>query len=223
VSSQPPSRDPDTEPITPVGTSERKRAALALLVLGVAAVVLVVVMVYVFGSSNDNNGPSSAANPTVGGPAVTVTGDGSAPPPHTAASHPHTHKATKSNTPTPNQSSYSGPVSCPTSAPCTLPQDVGDVIGAVNDFRTQHGAKPVPGSVTPAARKCVASHGDQSSCPSGYFWEPVGRSGAQVVSKIARASDGTSWLLDRSMRSVAVGWLYIPSTHSYECAVISQH
>ncbi len=222
MTSQPPGRDPDTQPIRRVGDGERRRAAVALGVLAVAALALVVVMIYAFGSS-ENNG---AAGPTLTaptGPAVTVTGGGSQSPPPTSSGQPHPKHTKTSTSASSSSSSFSGPVSCPTAAPCSLPQDVGNVIQALNDYRTAHGAKAVPGSVTQAARDCALGNGDTSSCPSGYFWEPVGRSGTQVIAKIASGGKGTSFLLDPSLKSVEVGWAYIPSSHGYECAVVADH
>jgi hypothetical protein len=222
MTSQPPPQDPDTQPIRRVGTGERKRAAVALGVLAVAALALVVVMIYVFGSS----GKSGPAGPTLTaptGPPVTVTGSGSSPPPRTSSSHPHPKHTKSSTSPASSTSSFSGPVSCPTSAPCSLPDDVGNVIQALNDYRTGHGVKAVSGSVTQAARDCALNNGDINSCPSGYFWEPVERSGTQVIQKIAAGSKGTSFLLDPSLKSVEVGWAYIPSSHGYECAVVADH
>jgi hypothetical protein len=222
MTNQPPPRDPDTQPIRRVGTGERKRAAVALGVLAVAALALVVVMIYVFGSTGKNGttGPTLTA-PT--GPPVTVTGGGSSPPPRTSSSHPHPKHTKSPTSPSSSTSSFSGPVSCPTSAPCSLPDDVGNVIQALNDYRTAHGAKAVSGSVTQAARDCALGNGEISNCPSGYYWEPVGRSGAQVIAKIAAANGGTSFLLDHSMTAVEVGWAYLPSSHGYECAVVAKH
>ena len=59
-----------------------------------------------------------------------------------------------------------------------------------------------------------------NQCPNGFYWEPVGRSGQQVITKIA-ANGGDSWLLDSRMTSVQVGWAYIPSSKSFECALVS--
>jgi hypothetical protein len=100
-----------------------------------------------------------------------------------------------------------------------LPDDIGDAVGALNAYRTSHGKKPVRGRVTDAATTCALNNGND--CPGGYFWEPVGRSGQQVVQKIAAMPDGTSWMLDDHMSAVQVGWAYIPESHSFECVLIS--
>ena len=109
-------------------------------------------------------------------------------------------------------------MSCPSAAPCNLSDDVGNAIQALNDYRTQHGKPAVHGAVTQAARTCAVSSGN--TCPNGFYWEPVGRSGRQVIQKIA-ANGGDSWLLDDHMTAVQVGWAYIPSSKSFECALVS--
>jgi hypothetical protein len=217
MTSGPPYDDPDTEPLRKVGTGERKRAAVALTVLAVAAAILVGVMLYVFGSSggNDSKTPSIGANPT--GPAVQVTGGG---PPPSASSSSKSKPKPKPTTKASSTQPRSGPVSCPTTAPCALPDDIGNAVQALNSYRTSHGQKAVTGSVTTAAKACALNSGN--NCPSNYFWEPVGRSGNQVIQKIALQNKGTSWLLDKSMSSVEVGWAYLPSSRSFECAMIAK-
>ena len=110
-------------------------------------------------------------------------------------------------------------MSCPTSAPCSLPDDVGNAVRALNAYRTAHGKPAVRGSVTQAARTCAVSNGNQ--CPSSFFWEPAGRSGQQVIQKITANGDGVSWLLSDQMTAVQVGWAYLPASHSFECALVS--
>jgi hypothetical protein len=216
---------PDTQPIK-MGGGERRRAAIALAVLAVGALVLVAIMVYVFGS----NGKSTSGTPVnpggPSGPAVTVTGGG---PPTASSSHHHSRRNhpthNPSSNPAPSQSvpATGGPSSCETSSPCELPTDVGNAVGALNDYRAQHGVDPVNGAVTKGAQECALANGQTSSCPSGYFWEPVPRSGRQVIEKIAAQSSGPSWLLDKTMTRVEVGWVYIPSSHSYEVAMVADH
>jgi hypothetical protein len=208
------SDDPDSEPVG--GMGERQRAAIALGALAIVALVVVVIMVAVLGSSDGSPAPTTqAAGPA--GPAVTVTGGAG---PSTAPS-PTTKRATHPTRPSPRPSTgvRTGPVSCPTSSPCAVPDDIGDAVGALNAYRTAHGKKPVRGQVTDAATRCALNSGN--SCPGGYFWEPVGRSGQQVVQKIAAMNDGTSWLLDDKMTAVQVGWAYVPASHSFECVLIS--
>jgi hypothetical protein len=91
----------------------------------------------------------------------------------------------------------------------------------VNAYRASHGVAPVHGTVTRSAQACAVSSGN--TCPSHYFWEPVGRSGRQVVNKIAASGGkGVGFLLDRSLRKIEVGWAYIPGSHSYECAIVAR-
>jgi hypothetical protein len=204
-------RDPDTQPLRAVGTGERQRAAIALGVLAIVALIIVGIMVAVLGS-NSNSGKTVNGTPT--GPAVTYTGSNrpsNAPSGHATKPRGHHHKV-------PAGRPGNAPVSCPTSSPCDLPDDVGNAVRALNAYRTQHGKPAVRGSVTQAARTCAVSSGNQ--CPNGFYWEPVGRSGQQVITKIA-ANGGDSWLLDSRMTSVQVGWAYIPSSKSFECALVS--
>jgi len=34
-------------------------------------------------------------------------------------------------------------------------------------------------------------------------------------------TDGVAFLLDGKLKAIQVGWAYIPSSHSFECAIIS--
>lgn len=209
-------RDPDTQPIPTIRTGERQRAAIALGVLAIVALVIVGIMVAVLGSSGGGSPASTqAANRT--GPNVVATGGtqpnsnpSGTPTKNHAGSHPSKQ---------PSSSPRSGPVSCPTSAPCDLPDDVGNVVQAINAYRSAHGKPPVQGKVTQAARTCAVSSGN--TCPNGFFWEPVPKSGQQVVQKIANSGDGAAFLLDSNLKAVQVGWAYIPSSKSFECAIIS--
>jgi hypothetical protein len=206
-------RDPDTQPIKAVGTGERQRAAIALGVLAIVALIVVGIMVAVLGRGSGSNSPTQNANGPKG-PAVTVTG-GAQPSHHQSkhSGHKKTHHPQQ-----PSSRPSNAPVSCRTSSPCDLPDDVGNVVQALNAYRTSHGKAAVRGSVTQAARTCAVTSGN--SCPNGFYWEPVGRSGQQVIQKIA-AGGGDSWLLDDRMTAVQVGWAYIPSSQSFECALVS--
>ncbi len=204
-------RDPDTQPLRAVGTGERQRAAIVLGVIAIVALIIVGIMVAVLGS---NNGTTTNTNGSPKGPAVTYTG-GSGPSTAPSGSQTRPQRHHRSGPPArPNNA----PVSCPTSAPCDLPDDVGNAVQALNAYRTQHGKPAVHGAVTQAARTCAVSSGN--TCPNGFYWEPVGRSGRQVIQKIA-ANGGDSWLLDSRMTAVQVGWAYIPSSRSFECALVS--
>lgn len=205
-------QDPDTEPITTGRLGERQRAAIVLAVIAVAAVVLVVIMLSVLGKSSNSSGSLPNPNPT--GPAVTVTGGA---PPSTASSKSPSSPSTSSATSAAPPSNRD--VSCPSSSPCALPDDIGNLIGALNSYRASHGQPAVTGTVTQVAKTCAVTSGDQ--CPSGFFWEPVGRSGEQVLSKITDSGKGTSALLDPGLKAIQVGWAYIPASHSFECALIT--
>jgi hypothetical protein len=214
-------RGPDTQPIPAVRTSERQRAAIALGVLAIVALVVVGIMVAVLGSSP---GGSPAPTPNAHGTGPNVVATGGSSPSQQPSQHPSSKPTTKAHTSSsppkqPSSSPRSGPVSCPSSAPCDLPDDVGNVVQALNDFRSAHGRPAVQGTVTQAARTCAVSSGD--TCPNGFFWEPVPRSGEEVIHKIADSGDGLSFLLDSRLKAVQVGWAYIPSSKSFECAIVT--
>lgn len=221
MTSEPPFDDPDTEPLRKLGSGqhgERKRAALVLAVLAVAALVLVGVLYAVSTSGGgDSSSGSPIANAIPTGPAVKVTG---VPSQSASTSSSHPKPAKSSSKAAPSSSARTGPISCPTSAPCALPDDIGDAVKAVNDYRAANGRSAITGSVTKRATTCAVGSGETASCPSGYYWEPVGRSGGQVVQKIANSPKGKAFLLDKSLTAIEVGWAYIPSSHSYECVLI---
>jgi hypothetical protein len=209
-----PTRDPDTQPIPRVKGrgGERRRAAIALLILAVIAVGVVALMVKLLGGSKGT--PAALPSLTYTGPAVTHFGGSTAP--GTSNSAPSSAPETS-----PTSSGPTGPsrrhVSCPTSAPCPLPDDIGDVLGALNAYRQQHGLGPVHGKVTSAAATCAATAAGQ--CPSGFHWEPVGRSGHQVIQKIA-ARGGDTFLLAPGLKKVQIGWAYVPESHSFYCVLV---
>jgi hypothetical protein len=212
-----PTRDPDTQPIPRVGGGggERRRAAIALLILAVIAVGVVALMVKLLGGSSG----SSNAQPTIiyTGPPVTHFGSNTSP--QVSNSVPSSEPETS-----PSSTGPTGPsnrhVSCPTSAPCPLPDDIGDVLGALNSYRQEHHLGPVRGKVTSAAATCAATAASQ--CPSGFHWEPVGRSGQQVIQKIAARGGGElAFLLDPALKRVQIGWAYVPESHSFYCALVA--
>ena len=194
----------------------RRRALWALLVLVLVAVLIGAVMVFVIGSSggDSNNG---------------LTGGSIAPVPTQPAnsSHPSSpHRSTPAPTPTsvpPKPTSTANP--CPSSRPCAVPNDIGQAVQALNNFRVHHGRKAVPGSVSAKAQQCALSQGNGSSCVPHYSWQPGSnkQDGAQVIAAIAARSDGTQWLLDPAMSSFSVGWAYTPGSGGaghYECAIL---
>jgi hypothetical protein len=222
MSIDPRGQDPDTQPLPTVkAADERQRAAIALGVLALGAIVLVAIMIVFLGSSG-SNGPAPQAAGKPAGPAVTVTGSSHASSSASSSSRPKpSHSSPRPSSSPHRPPKHTGPVSCPTRNPCTLPDDVGDVLGAVNAFRAAHGKRPVSGVVTRAARRCAITGGNR--CPNGFFWEPVGRSGKQVVRKIAASGDGASFLLDGRLRKIQIGWAYIPASRGFECALVTGH
>lgn len=214
-------QDPDTQPINLGGAGERQRAAIALGILAIVALIVVGIMVAVLGRGGGSGKPAAQSVGGPSGPAVTVTG-GQQPSTHsrsTGTQRAHrTHPVRSKHPHQPPARPNGAPVSCPSSAPCALSDDVGHAISALNAFRTSHGKPAVRGAVTRAARTCAVSSGNQ--CPNGFYWEPVGRSGQQVIQKIV-AAGGTSWLLDSRMSAAQVGWAYLPASHSFECALVS--
>lgn len=213
--------DAQTGPIK-IGSSERKRAAIALGVLGICAVVLVVIMVFALGSGGGKptSNQSNLGHP-VGPPVVVTSGGHASSAPSTGQSAASQSAPSTADHPSKSVPATGGPKTCASSSPCALSTDVGDVIGALNKYRAAHGAPPVSGKVSKAAQKCALANGDEGSCPSGYFWEPVGASGKQVIQKIAAQSDGSSWLLSTSTKKYAVGWAYLPSSKTYSVAVVA--
>jgi hypothetical protein len=203
----------DTDRFDTTG-SERRRAAVVLGVIAVVALALVAIMLHTLGKSGDHAAPSTTSVRT--GPAVIATGGSSRP------ARSSTSKPAPARSSTPSVLARRGRISCPTSAPCSLGSDVGHAVRALNDYRTSHGRKSVSGAVSRSARICAVTNGND--CPSDYFWEPVGRSGSQVIQKIAASGGkGIGWLLDRSTIAVEVGWAYLPRSHSFNCAVIAKH
>lgn len=222
-------RDADTQPIPRVVVEERKRAAAVLAVLAVAAVLLTLVMVKVLGGSGGNH---SAAPPfRASGPAVTVTGSGGTPSggqpvgvsgsPSTSPAAPVSGSGTPTKTHHPRLRSRPSKraVSCPTPEPCSLPDDIGDMLGAINGYRVHNGLPPVTGHVTGVARQCALSQGATPPCPDSYYWEPVGRSGNQMLQKVL-GRGGAGDLLNPAVHHVQIGWAYLPSSHSFWCALV---
>src|SRR5206468_956052 len=100
---------------------------------------------------------------------------------------------------------------------CVLEGDGGKVIDAINAYRRTNGLPPVTGTTTPQAQTCSLNSGD-GNCPTSYFWEPVTpQSGTAVVEKITSRSDGRSFLLDPSMKTMQIGWAYLGG--QFSCTV----
>ncbi len=201
-------------------SAQRKRAALALGAIALVAVLVVAAMLLFVNDSSSGNGngtDTQVAGPTDSGTTAPTTQPRSSVQTSPTGATSST-RATPSKQPTPKPTR----VTCSTEPACTLPGDPGNTLAAVNAYRTSHGQLAIPGSVSRAAQTCAVHNGDSPPCPKSYFWEPVsGHNGNEVISKIAAKRDGAQFLLDPSVKSVHIGWAYIPSSGSYECAVVN--
>jgi hypothetical protein len=192
--------DPETE--------HRRRAVWGLTILGLAAVIVVALMVFLIGTSgNDKNGLPNTKNipelSTSPGTSQQTSTNSSAPPSRPATTSASTTATTK----------------CSSGSSCTLEGDAGHVIDAINNFRKSNGQSVVPGTTTDQAKTCSLNNGS-GDCPTSYFWEPVSpQDGSAVVQKIASRSDGRSFLLSPSMKSLQVGWAYVGGM--YSCTVVA--
>lgn len=218
-------------------SAQRRRAAWGLGILALVAAIVVSLMVFFLGTSHGDN--SNQVLP----PAVSVSPTASSPPPSTRSAPatsttpsrpratPSTSKTSKtskkpsssarSSSAKPSVPPTTGRVSCPSGQACVAPGDAGNVMGALNSYRTAHGRTPALGAVSSAAQRCALGNGNTSSCPTSYFWEPVtGRDGQAVINKIAAGGDGASFLLDPH-GSFELGWAYVPSSHLFECALVT--
>ena len=87
----------------------------------------------------------------------------------------------------------------------------------MNAYRTQHGLAAVPGGVTHNAQICALNKGGGSTCVPHYAWTSLpDQDGATAVTKIA--DFGSDWLLDKSTKTVSVGWAYVGG--QYECVLL---
>jgi len=208
-----------------VEARRRKRAAVALIGIGVLAGLVVLLGVGVFKAQ-------TASKTTASGPRPLDSLLNSATP--SAARHASSSSAPGSRassasagsaSPTPTPTKTRHPVaSCPTSTPCMLSQDGGDLIGAINRYRAAHGVAQVPGKVSVPAERCAIGNGDSANCPPSYYWEPVTRwKGKDVVEKIVNNGGGAEYLLDPSVKSIAVGWAYDPVSKTYYGTVVTHY
>jgi hypothetical protein len=200
-------------PKSPDDGRARKRAALTLGGIAAAAAVVVLLMLAFL--------HTSSGHPTIAGLPDDPSAPASSPASSSAAATPPSPRS--SSSPTPTIASTPTTTTCPSTAPCALSGDGGHAVAAVNAYRAHHGLPAVTGSATKAAQTCALHDGDQSSCPSSYFWEPVPTlDGTAVLTRIGSRADG-SWLLAPKLTSVAIGWAYVPGPgHSgqYECAIL---
>jgi len=108
---------------------------------------------------------------------------------------------------------------CPSAAPCAVPGDAGQLVAAVNRYRTAHGRSAVSGNVSAQAQQCALKQGDGPACAPSFAWEPLPtQDGAKAIGLVAGRSAGAQWLLDPGMKSFSVGWAYAGG--QYECAIL---
>lgn len=197
--------------------NSRTRAIWGLVALGIIAVMIVVVLLLIGGGGSHHG----AQTPTDLSQLPTTVPTSSAQPSSPAASTPATSGAPASSSAAPKTTppvptTTANP--CPTPGACPVPGDAGQLVAAVNAFRTSHGQSAVAGAVSPEAQQCALSQGNGAACSQSFAWEPVPtQDGAKVVELIA--GRGGDWLLDPSMTSFSVGWAYAPGT-GYECAIL---
>jgi hypothetical protein len=191
----------------------RTRAIWGLVALAIIAVLIVVVLLLIGGSGGHHHG----AQPPTGLsqlPSTALTS--SAQPSSPAASSPVTSSAAASKSTSPAPTSTANP--CPAAGACAVPGDAGQLVAAVNAFRTGHGRPAATGAVSAQAQQCALTQGDGPSCAPSWAWEPVpSQNGAKAVELIA--GRGGDWLLDPAMTSFSIGWAYAPGT-GYECAIL---
>jgi hypothetical protein len=185
----------------------RGRAVWGLVALAIIAALIVVIMLATTGGSGGHHG---AAN-------TTVSSQLPSEPPSTPTTTPTTSAA-----PSTSASSSASPSAVPTSTgnpcgaakSCAVPGDAGQLVAAVNAFRTAHGRAAVTGTATPQAQQCAASLGDGPTCAPSYAWEPVAtQNGPKAVALVS-----PQWLLDPAMKSFQVGWAYADG--QWECAIL---
>jgi hypothetical protein len=98
---------------------------------------------------------------------------------------------------------------------CVVDGDLGNSIGAINDYRAEHGQKRVPGSVSSAAQTCALSNGGK--CHGGWAESQVPKpTGAAALQKIMPLGK----LLDPQLKSFEVGWAYDPGASTYYFAIV---
>ena len=194
----------------PVESDLRRRAAWLLGMLGLVAVLLIVVMTALIGSDKGGGKPSSNAGPLDS--AATSTGRSTGVSHHSSRTASHSSAGSTAATST---TAGAHPGSCPTTARCALPDDLGNAIAAVNAYRVQHGKPALPGSVSEAAKACALANG--SGCKGSWAESQVpGPDGATAVAKLVSFAK----LLDPKMTSFGVGWAFDPGSKHYFFAIV---
>ena len=187
--------------------SSRGRAVWGLAALAIIAGLIVVVMLATSGGSG---GHHRGSGPTALAPLPTEPLS-----PTTAPTTPVTStSAAASSTPATSAVPTSTANPCGAAKTCAVPGDAGQLVAAVNLFRTTHGRAAVTGTVTPQAQQCAAAKGNGPSCAPSYAWEPVPtQDGPKAVALVS-----PQWLLDPTMKSFQVGWAY--ANGQWECAIL---
>lgn len=191
----------------------RGRAVWGLAALAIIAGLIVVIMLATSGGSGRHH---SGSVPSVSQlPSEPPSGTATTPS-TTAASTSATATATAAAT-SPVPTSTGNP--CGAAKSCAVPGDAGQLVAAVNRFRTTHGRAAVSGTVTPKAQQCAVAQGNGPNCEPSYAWEPVPtQDGPKAVELAAGRTQGAQWLLDPEMRSFEVGWAY--ANGQWECAIL---
>ena len=183
--------------------TSRGRAVWGLAALAIIAALIVVIMIATSGSGGRHRDQGLSQLPSV--PTAPVSTSSSTAP----------SSATSASSISAMPTSTANP--CPTAIPCVVAGDAGQVVAAVNQFRTSHGRAAVPGTVSVQAQQCAFAQGDGPACAPSFAWEPVPtQDGRKAVALVAGRGDG--WLLDPAMTSFSVGWAY--ASGQYECAIL---
>lgn len=198
----------ETEP--EVESDLRRRAAWLLGMLALVAILFVVVMTAVLrsGGSKHNVDNQAPLDNAITAPASTANHSHSS---SQSTSSAPTHHSSAPSTPT----AQARPTSCPSAQPCAQNGDIGNAIAAINSYRTSHGQKSVPGSVSQAAISCALSNG--GDCSGSWAESQVATAdGNAAVHKILAFGK----LLDSQMKSFDVGWAYDPGGKQYFFAIV---
>jgi len=190
----------------------RGRAVWGLVALAIIAALIVVILLATSGSGGhkDDQALTSLSHlpsqPASTGSSLT-----------TAASSASSSTSASSTATTAIPTSTANP--CPGAAPCAVPGDAGQLVAAVNRYRTAHGRSAVSGNVSAQAQQCALKQGDGPACAPSFAWEPVPtQDGPKAIGLVTGRSDGVRWLLDPGMKSFSVGWAYAGG--QYECAIL---
>lgn len=190
----------------------RGRAVWGLVALAILAALIVVIMLVTGGSGHHGSSAPTGLSSLPVEPSGLTT-------PSTPTSRavqpaiPTTSSAASSSTATSAiPTSTANP--CGAAKACAVPGDAGQLIAAVNQFRTTHGAASVTGTVTAQAQQCAVAQGEGPACAPSYAWEPVPtQDGPKAVGLVS-----PDWLLDPAMKSFQVGWAY--ANGQWECAIL---